>query len=113
MTNPSRLRLRVLPSLGRMKIRPANPGDREALVDIGLRSVGASHTFLTESDIQAMLPLVRDHALAALEVWVLTDDGKPIGCLGMSDNKMEALFLAPEFRRRGGGRLLVQHAQSR
>jgi putative acetyltransferase len=96
-----------------MEIRSAHPDDRDALVDIWLRSVRASHTFLTEADVQAMLPLVRDQALPALELWVLTDDAKPIGFLGMSGDKMEALFLAPEFRRRGGGRLLVQHVQSR
>jgi putative acetyltransferase len=31
--------------------------------------------------------------------------------MGMSGSKMEALFLAPEFHRQGGGRRLVLHAQ--
>jgi putative acetyltransferase len=35
-----------------------------------------------------------------------------MGFMGMDGNKMDALFLAPEFQRCGGGRLLVQHAQS-
>ena len=34
-----------------------------------------------------------------------------MGFLGLSGNKVEALFLAPEFFRRGGGRLLVEHAR--
>ena len=100
-----------------MTIRPASAQDHDALLDVWLRSVRATHTFLTEADIQSLLPQVRDAALPALELWVLSDgdgvDAKPLGFLGMSGNKIEALFLAPEVRRRGGGRMLVQHAQQR
>jgi putative acetyltransferase len=95
-----------------MNIRRAIPTDRDILLDIWLRSVRATHTFLSEDDVQTFLPLVRDVALAELDVWVLcSDSGAPMGFLGMSGSKMEALFLAPEFLRRGGGRRLVRHAQ--
>ena len=95
-----------------MDIRKSQPGDRGALVDIWLRSVRATHTFLTEDDIQAMLPLVKNVALVELELWVLcSDGGAPIGFLGLSEAKVDALFLAPECRRRGGGRMLLDHAR--
>src|SRR5262249_45241893 len=95
-----------------MNIRRALPNDRDTLLDIWLRSVRATHTFLSEADIQSFLPLVRDVALAELDVWVLCSvSGVPMGFLGMSGSKVEALFLAPEFHRCGGGRRLVQHAQ--
>jgi putative acetyltransferase len=95
-----------------MNIRRAVPTDRDILLDIWLRSVRATHAFLSEDDIQSFLPVVRDVALAQLDVWVLcSPSGAPMGFMGMSGNKMEALFLAPEFLRRGGGRRLVQHAQ--
>ena len=94
-------------------IRPAVVADYGALLDIWLRSVRATHTFLSEEDIQAFLPLVRDHALTELEVWVLfADEGTLMGFMGLSGNRLEALFLAPEFFRRGGGRRLVEHARS-
>lgn len=97
-----------------MEIRRAVPADREALLDIWLRSVRATHAFLTEADIQAMRPIVRDVALAELELWVLeSDSGALTGFLGMDGSKIEALFLAPEFLRQGGGRLLVEHARKR
>lgn len=96
----------------RMTIREATPADRDALLDIWLRSVRATHTFLTENDIQELLPLVRDAALPALELWVLcADAGEPIGFLGLDGSKLEALFLAPDHFRRGGGRRLVEHAR--
>jgi putative acetyltransferase len=95
-----------------MMIREAHPNDRDALLEIWLRSVRATHTFLTDDDIQALLPLVRDMALVELELWVLCSDvGKPIGFLGLSGGKVEALFLAPEHHRRGGGRMLLDHAR--
>jgi putative acetyltransferase len=95
-----------------MNIRPALPTDYDALVDVWLRCVRATHTFLSEQDIQSLLPVVRDVALPQLEVWVLcSDSGAVMGFMGLSGSKMEALFLAPEFLRRGGGRRLVRHAQ--
>jgi putative acetyltransferase len=95
-----------------MTIRAAAPTDRPALLDIWLRSVRATHAFLTENDIQSLLPLVRDVALMHLELWVLcAEGGEAIGFLGLSGAKLEAMFLVPEQRRRGGGRLLVEHAR--
>lgn len=95
-----------------MKIRQGTPNDHATLVDIWVRSVRATHVFLSEVDIQFYLPLVRDHALKELELWVLANDDESLmGFMGLSENKLEALFLAPEFLRRGGGRLLVEHAR--
>lgn len=96
-----------------MQIRPATPTDRDGLLDVWLRSVRATHTFLTEEDIQSFLPLVRDYlASGETEFWVLgSGSGAVMGFMGLSGSKMESLFLAPEFHRRGGGRLLVRHAR--
>jgi putative acetyltransferase len=95
-----------------VKIRTSASSDRDRLIDIWLRSVRATHGFLSEEDIQFFLPLVRDAGLTGLEVWVLaTDDGAPIGFMGLDGAKVEALFLSPEFHRCGGGRMLIQHAQ--
>jgi putative acetyltransferase len=97
-----------------MNIRKAIPTDREVLLDIWLRSVRATHTFLMEEDIQSFIPLVRDYlASSKSEFWVLCfESGVTMGFIGMSGSKIEALFLAPEFHRRGGGRRLIQHAQA-
>jgi len=95
-------------------IRRAVPADREPLFDIWLRSVRATHTFLSEEDLKSLMPPVREYlASSATEFWVLqSDDGTLMGFMGMSGPKMESLFLAPEFHRGGGGRRMVQHARS-
>src|SRR5262245_29385207 len=97
-----------------MDIRRAIPTDREALLEVWLRAVRATHTFVSEADIPSMIPLVRDYlASSGPEFWVLCgDSGTIMGFMGMSGSKMESLFLAPEFHRRGFGRRLVRHAQA-
>jgi putative acetyltransferase len=96
-----------------MNIRRAMPVDREVLLDIWLRSVRATHTFLSEEEIQGFMPLVHDYLAASEpEFWVLcADSGEIMGFMGMSRSNVDALFLAPEHLRRGGGRRLIRHAQ--
>jgi putative acetyltransferase len=95
-------------------IRRAMAADRQTMLDIWLRSAQATHSFVSEADIQAMIPEVRDYlSSSATEFWVSCDDGETIvGFMGMAGSKMESLFLAPEFHRRGAGRQMVQHAQA-
>ena len=95
----------------RLAIRRGVPADHERLVELWLRSVRATHTFLTEEQIQELLPLVREQALPALEIWVLTREDELVGFSGLDGNKLEALFLDPSFHRQGGGKLLVDHAR--
>ena len=84
-----------------MTISEAVADDHATLMDIWLRSVKATHTFLTEQDIQGLLPEVRDVALAKMELWVLCSGERAIGFLGLTGSKIEALFLAPESHRLG------------
>jgi putative acetyltransferase len=96
-----------------MSIRRWVPGDAEILVNIWLRSVRATHAFLTEDDIQCFLPMAREYLSSpASDLWVLESDSHVVmGFMGLTENKVEALFLAPEFQRCGGGRRLIQHAR--
>ena len=96
-------------------IRRMRREDHDALLALWERSVRATHGFLGDADIAGYRPLVAEIlAGQALEWWVLTQDGKaPIGFLGLSASRIEALFLEPAQRRRGWGRRLVEHAQQR
>ena len=53
------------------------------MLNIWLRSVRATHLFLTEADIQSLLMSARDRWLVGLEVWVLMEDDDLIGFMGM------------------------------
>jgi putative acetyltransferase len=96
-----------------LDIRAAAPADHAALLAIWERSVRATHAVLTDADIAELHPLVAEElASGSLELWVLTETGEACGWMGLSGSKIEALFLAPEVRGRGGGRRLVEHAQT-
>lgn len=96
-----------------MNIRERNHGDDLALVDIWLRSVRATHTFLTEKEIQAMYPQVLNTYLPSVRVWVCEDDaGEIAGFIGLNDNKVEMLFVDANKRGKGAGRRLLNFALS-
>ena len=96
----------------RLLIRGATADDLETLVALWLRSVQATHTFLTEEDIASLLPDVRA-ALQSdqLELWVCAVDPNTIvGFMGLAGQGLEALFLDPVHLREGIGRRMVAHA---
>jgi putative acetyltransferase len=95
-----------------LTIRPAIGADRPELLAIWLASVRATHEFLTEEDIQALYPVVRDQVLPTLELWALLEHADLIGFSALSGNKLEALFLHPDHLGKGGGRRLVEHARA-
>jgi putative acetyltransferase len=66
-------------------IRRAQPQEHEALVQIWLRSVTATHAFLQPGEIEALLPAVREQALPAPNLWVLAaGDGRILGFLELA-----------------------------
>jgi putative acetyltransferase len=94
------------------RIQAARNEDHPRLLTLWLDSVRATHHFLSEEDIQSLLPVVRDLALPQLKVWVLRDDALGIvGFMGLAGAGIEALFISPSFFRRGGGKLLIEHAR--
>jgi putative acetyltransferase len=97
-----------------MQIRNAQAAEADRLFAIWLRSVRATHAFLAEDDVQALIPLVRDYIDASVEsFWVLVDAaGTPIGFMGMTGSEIDSLFVDPDHLRHGGGRALVNHART-
>jgi putative acetyltransferase len=97
---------------GATTIRRARPDERDHLFDVWLRSVEATHAFLTSEDIDALSgPTRADLASDEPELWVLADaSDEPIGFMGLNGSDVESLFLSPEVHRRGGGRRLIAHA---
>lgn len=94
-------------------LRRARPSDISRLVEVWLNAVRATHHFLTEADIQALLPVVRDVVLPNLEeMWLVCDDDDvAVGFMALDGRSLEALFIDPSHLRRGGGRCLVEHAR--
>ncbi|QHG65855.1 acetyltransferase [Pseudomonas putida] len=91
-----------------MIIRQALAADHPRLLDIWLRAVRATHQFLQASDIEALLPQLRDVYLHAVELWVAVDpEDTPLGFIGLNENHVEMLFIDPDLRGQGIGRELL------
>lgn len=96
-----------------MIIRQATNADHPQLLNIWLRSVRATHHFLQESDIEALIPQLRDVYLPAVELWVAVDaQDLPLGFIGLNEKHVEMLFIEPDLRGKGIGRALLDHARS-
>ena len=92
-------------------ITSVGKGDYDTLVEIWERAVRATHTFLTEEDIQFFRPLIRDQYLGAVDLsCARSEDSSIIGFIGTSEDTIEMLFLEPDLRGQGIGKALLEHA---
>lgn len=87
----------------------------ETLIDkltiIWQKSVEATHLFLSPQDIKDILPQV---VIGLKQIPILlvsfTDDDEPIGFAGIADNKLEMLFLSPDYFQQGIGYKMISTA---
>ncbi|MBP2302874.1 acetyltransferase [Azospirillum picis] len=97
-----------------VSIRPSRIEDKDALFVIWLSAVRATHDFLTESDIAFYAEQVRGSYLPQTEFLVAVDKAdQPVGFMGMSETKIDALFVDPRRHGQGVGRALIDHARHR
>lgn len=80
------------------------------LLDVWQASVRASHHFLTEADIRTLTPQAEEALLQIETLWIIEDDLRPVGFMGVQEHKIEMLFLHPDYFRKGVGKGLVQRA---
>lgn len=89
----------------------AQPADLPRLFDVWEASVRATHDFLRESDVQALVPLVRNALATTGPLHCLRGaDGRALAFMGVGGAKVEMLFVHPDARGSGAGRLLMRHA---
>lgn len=70
-------------------------------------SVKATHHFLSPSEIDSIKSYVPT-ALAEVDHLIIAEDNdRPIAFMGIDDHKLEMLFLAPEWRDQGLGKMLL------
>ena len=90
-------------------------GEREAaliekLTAVWNGSVRVSHHFLTEQDIARLIPQV-EAALQGIEhLVVASENGTPVGFMGIQERKIEMLFLAPACIGKGLGKKMIRLA---
>ena len=80
------------------------------LLGIWRLSVTATHTFLSAADIENISRYVPQAIEQVPNLTVLEDEtGTVAGFAGVAGHKLEMLFLHPDFRGKGYGKVLVRH----
>jgi putative acetyltransferase len=92
-------------------ITRTNAQDLPRLFEVWESSVRATHSFLTEPDIQSLIPLVKSELSKFGAIFCLReDDGKVYAFLGVAGSRIEMLFVHADNRGSGAGRLLSEFA---
>lgn len=97
-------------------LRPSRPDDLDALFGIWDAAVCATHTFLSPDEIAFYARLVREQYLPqpvspwrhGQRAWKVIARRRS---WGVTDDKIDALFVEPAAQRRGVGRALVERAR--
>ena len=90
--------------------RPAE-SDLDTLAKVWEASVRSSHHFLAEEDIRYYMSLVRNVYFPAVELYIIRDEeGSPAAFMGLSDDKVEMLFVRTDRQGRGYGTQLLEFA---
>lgn len=80
----------------------------EELITLWEASVRATHHFLTEDDIQKLIPFVKT-GLSGVEILAVTyDNHKPVAFMGIDADKIEMLFVSPDRFGKGIGKKLAE-----
>lgn len=96
-----------------MKIINATKRDTtliQKLLTIWESSVKATHLFLSEEEIKAIKKYV-PQALEAIPTLIIAEkeEGKPIAFMGIDEDMLEMLFIAPDERGKGLGKALIKY----
>ena len=94
------------------QIVPYKDSYRDQITSVWERSVLATHQFLSKEDFFQIKDFVRTIDFNSLDIFGLSDELELIGFIGISDNKIEMLFLLPEYFGQGFGKQLIQFAIS-
>ena len=88
-----------------------SPETLDELLRVWEKSVRTSHHFLSEADIERFKPLIRNRYFPAVRLFVVQNgEGRIAAFMGLSDDKVEMLFVLPEEQGKGFGRALLEEA---
>lgn len=96
-------------------IRYVPPSERNEellnrLTELWEASVRATHHFLREEDIENLMPYVTEGLANINHLYVAFDADAPTAFIGIQDEKIEMLFVSPQYLRKGIGKQLVDMA---
>ena len=97
-----------------VQIKERDPELTRDLLDIWESAVRATHLFLPEAEIGRIKQFV-PRALESVPLLLAaeTEDGTPVGFMGVAKRKLEMLFVSNEYRGQGIGKQLLEFGMAR
>ena len=93
-----------------MQIRKCEQDEFKLLADIWERSVRDSHSFLSEKDIAEIRSRLIPEYFPSVRLYVAVIEKIVVGFIGIAGNKIEMLFVDPQYQRSGIGTALIRYA---
>jgi ribosomal protein S18 acetylase RimI-like enzyme len=98
---------------GWMRLRPAEPSDVEALVEIHLSSSQQAMPWLPQlHTLEQTVWWMSHRVVGHLRVWVAESEGLVVGYAALGPGELEQLYVRPGYQGRGVGRLLLDQAKA-
>jgi putative acetyltransferase len=83
----------------------------KTLTTIWEDSVRATHTFLSDADINFFKPKIMNEYLHAVKLFAYKDEAENIcGFIGIDENRVEMLFIHSKYFKKGIGKRLLEYA---
>jgi putative acetyltransferase len=92
-------------------IRSYRKDDLGALLDVWHRASLIAHSFLPEDFFETERRQIAEHWLPMAETMVCEADGRLVGFVALIGSEVGAIFVDPDYQRRGIGRALMDAAQ--
>jgi putative acetyltransferase len=85
--------------------------DYPELITLWEASVRATHDFLSEDDIKTYKHLIYSEYFDTVDLYSLKANDRILGFLGLSGDSIQMLFIHPDARGQGIGKLLIQFSR--
>jgi len=94
-------------------ITTADKTDYDQLIELWEASVRATHDFLTDTDISHYKLLIYDYYFDELELYCIREQAEILGFIGLKDDYIQMVFVAPKSMQKGIGRELMNFAMDK
>lgn len=96
--------------MGVNEVKDRNPLLTQQLLEVWEKSVRATHLFLSDNEIKDIKKYVPQAINAIAHLIVVENENKcPVAFMGIEEQTLEMLFIAPEERGNGLGKRLIQY----
>ena len=93
-----------------LEVAEITPSLTEQLIAVWEKSVKATHLFLSENEVEEIKKYIPQALNGVVHLIIAENEsGSPAAFMGIEEQKLEMLFIAPEERGKGLGRKLLQY----